>query len=279
MEGRMTTFAQPAHYGGNKDIERDQWGRPLVAPPDSNKKVGYTRCTTFVHALSDTSNLEKWKLRLAAKRLADDPELTAQIKATDPDDKPALNALVDMALNRGGATKSADLGTAMHEACEAHDKGELAVVPDGHEPDLAAYITATQNLTWSDYEQFRVHDGLQIGGTADRIGIHPDGYSFIADIKTGGLYDVGKMAMQMAVYAHSVPYNPHTGQRGQDTPPMNTDIGLLIHLPAGEARCDLYWLNLTAGWEAVQLAKRVREWRSFHTRKATRDQIMQKAQF
>jgi hypothetical protein len=35
---------------------------------------------------------------------------------------------------------------------------------------------------------------------------------------------------------------------------------LLIHLPAGQAKCDIYELDIQAGWEAVQLALNVRQW-------------------
>jgi hypothetical protein len=34
-----------------------------------------------------------------------------------------------------------------------------------------------------------------------------------------------------------------------------------MHMPVGQARCDLYWVDLEIGWEAVTLAVDVREWR------------------
>jgi len=33
-------------------------------------------------------------------------------------------------------------------------------------------------------------------------------------------------------------------------------------LPAGQARCELHWLDITAGWEAARLAATVRAWRN-----------------
>lgn len=269
-------FTQPDqgnHWGGNKDIDRDRWGRPLVAPPGGGKPVGYTRCTTYVDALSDKSNLMAWKARMAALGLAQRDDLLLQVAQHDPDDKKGLDRLVNQAADIAGASRSADIGTQLHEAAEKHDQG-IPVGPMGKfQPDLDAYIQTTTGIHWSAFEQFRVQDDLLVGGTADRIGVI-NGKSVIADIKTGGLYDIGKMAMQMAVYAHSKIYDTETHQRQDDTPTMDLDRALLIHLPQGTGTCDLYWLNLAAGWEAVQLAKRVREWRSFHTRKATRGQVM-----
>jgi hypothetical protein len=39
-------------------------------------------------------------------------------------------------------------------------------------------------------------------------------------------------------------------------------IGIIAHLPAGSAKCELIEVDLVAGWEAVQLAKEVRQWRN-----------------
>src|SRR5690606_32748087 len=36
--------------------------------------------------------------------------------------------------------------------------------------------------------------------------------------------------------------------------------GIVIHLPAGQGRCDLYKVDLIKGWEGVQIAKRLRDW-------------------
>lgn len=269
-------FTQPdqgQHWGGNKDISRDRWGRPLVTPPDGGKPTGYTRCTTFVDALSDKSNLMAWKARMAAIGLAQRDDLLIQVAQHDPEDKKGLDRLVNQAADIAGASRSADIGTQLHEAAEKHDQG-LPVGPLGKfQADLDAYITATADIRWTAFEQFRVHDDLKIGGTADRVAVI-NGQSVIADIKTGGLYDVGKMAMQMAVYARSKIYDLGTGHRSEDTPPMNLDMALLIHLPQGTGTCELYWLNLSAGWDAVLLAKRVREWRKFHNNKTTRGQVI-----
>ena len=45
-------------------------------------------------------------------------------------------------------------------------------------------------------------------------------------------------------------------------PPVRQDRALIIHLPAGQARCDLHWIDITAGWDAAHLAAAARTWRS-----------------
>lgn len=269
------TFAQPdtQHWGGNRDIERDNFGRPLIVPPGGGKPKAYTRCTTFVDALSDKSNLMAWKARMAALGLARSDDLMLQIAGHDPDDKKGLDRLVDQAANLAGASRGANIGTQIHEATEKYDRGEELPPLGKFQADVDAYIQATRGLEVAAVEQFRVHDDLHIGGTADRLFLI-DGKLTIADIKTGGLWDVGKMAMQLAVYANSVPYNPETNTREVDPHPVDTTRGLLIHLPEGKGTCDLYWLNLQVGMEAVHLAAEVRRWRRFHKNKATRQEVI-----
>lgn len=273
-------FAQPDngnghHWGGNRDINRDRWGRPLITPPDGGKPVAYTRCTTFVDALSDKANLMAWKARMASLGLAQRDDLLLKLAGHDPEDKRGLDQIVDAAAEAAGSKSKADIGTALHEATERHDLGQEQRPMGKYQPDLDAYIAATQGLEHLSVEQFRVQDEFRIGGTCDRVVRFPgQNISFIADVKTGGLYDVGKMAAQLSVYSRSTPYDTELGQRTTDPVPVSQDVGLLIHLPAGTGTCDLYWLNLNAGWEAVKLSAKVREWRSFHTRKATRSEVI-----
>src|SRR5690606_25497180 len=68
-----------------------------------------------------------------------------------------------------------------------------------------------------------------------------------------------KIAMQLAVYSRSVLYDPATRER---TPlEVDQDRAIVIHLPAGQGRCELHWVDIAAGWEAVQVATQVRQWR------------------
>ena len=238
-------------------INRDRWGRPLVVPPGGGKPVAYTRCTTFVDALEDKYNLQLWMQRMTAVGLSMRPDLLLAVSA-HKDDKSKLNKICDDAKEAAAASAAATTGTALHALTELVDRGqELPPLPSEAQADLAAYAAATEALKATHIEQFCVLDPLQIGGTPDRIVRH-EGKSYIADIKTGSIeFGILKIAMQLAVYARSKTYDIASAERGMHGAEL--DKALIIHLPAGEARCDLYWVDILAGWDAVQVAKQVRE--------------------
>lgn len=238
-------------------IPRDRYGRPLVIPLDGGKPVAYTRCTTFVDCLDDKTALTKWKQRMVALGLASRPDLMLGVTATNPDDKRALDKFCEDAMEAAQAHAKATTGTALHALTERIDRGqEVGVIPDAYKADLDAYVEATKCLTATHIEEFCVLDQLRIGGTPDRV-VKYNGKRYIADIKTGSIeWGALKIAMQLAVYARSSLYDHETGQR--DTHGAELDRGLIIHLPAGEGRAELVWVDLLEGWNAVRVAKDVR---------------------
>lgn len=269
--------AQTGGWGGNADIDRDRYGRPLVTPPDGGKPVAYTRATTFVDALDSKEGLMRWKARMTALGLSARPDLALAIQSTSPDDKQGLDRVVEQALDAAKASAAATTGTALHQLTERIDGGgtlDGLALPDEHRASLDAYQRATEHIEWAAIEQFRVQDELRIGGTADRIAVI-DGASVICDIKTGSIDYPGKFAMQLAVYAHSKVYDHATAERHSDSPATDLERGLIIHLPAGGGSCTLHWIDLTAGWEAVQLAGQVRAWRSRSNSKAKDKRLLQ----
>lgn len=241
--------------------ERDRWGRPLVVPPEGGKKVAYTRCTTFVGCIEDTYNLSKWQQRMVALGLASRPDLLLSVSA-HRDDKRALDKVCEDAQEAAKAHAAATTGTALHALTERMDRGmEVGVVPEEYMADLAAYATATEALTATHIEQFTVLDQLRIGGTPDRV-VRYNGKRYIADLKTGSIdYGYLKIAAQLAVYARSRPYDVSTDER-LEPHGAEVDKGIIIHLPAGTGTCRLYWVDLLEGWNAVRVARDVREKRS-----------------
>ena len=245
------------------EIPRDRWGRPLVIPPGGGKPVAYTRVTTYIDVLEDKYNLQKWMQRMVAIGLASRPDLLLAVQA-HRDSKPELDRLCEQAREAAEASAAATTGTALHALTEQVDRGgELPVVPPGAKASLEAYREATADLRVRHIERFLVQDRLQVGGTADRI-VDYGGESYIADIKTGSIeYGALKIAMQLALYAHSAMYDPASGARTYHG--ASTTRGIIIHLPAvaepDEAACHLHWVDLEAGWAAVQVAAQVREQR------------------
>lgn len=244
-------------------VARDRWGRPMVIPPKGGKPVAYTRCTSYIDVLDDRFALEQWKQRMVALGLAARPDLLLSVSA-HKDDKKALNKVIDDAREAAAASAAATTGTALHALTELVDRGqELPPLPPGPKRSLEVYREATAELKAAHIETFCVLDSYKIGGTPDRIVRHGKG-RYVADIKTGNIeWGALKIAMQLAIYARSNTYDPATHARGIHE--ADTRRGLVIHLPAvddpAEARCDLHWFDLDAGWEAVQVARRVREQR------------------
>lgn len=243
------------------EMPRDGKGRPLVLLPDGSKRVAYTRCTSYVGCMEDQYNVQRWQQRMVAVGLAERPDLLVSVAAHHAD-REHLNQLVDQAREAAGATAAARTGTALHALTDQHDHGETILVPPAYRADIEAYQAATAELTPVYIEQFCVQDDLRVGGTTDRMVGYRNAH-YIADVKTGSIeYSHLKFAMQFAMYAHSKPYDPATDKRWEWPDDLDLTKAILIHLPQGEGRCDLYWVNIAAGWDAVQIARAVRAWRN-----------------
>lgn len=243
------------------ELPRDRWGRPMVMAPNGKKREAYRRTTTFVGCLDDMNGLIKWNARLVAYGMGQRKDLVLAAAAADPADKKKLGDISDKAFehSKGMVGDAAETGTALHSFTERIDRGDtLGPVPAEYAADLDAYRQATKDIQFTDIETFRVHDEWKVAGTADRIGtLH--GRRMIMDIKTGSIDYPHKMAMQLAMYARSLPYDIPTDTRGTDQ--VNLNYGIIIHLPAGQGRCDLYEIDIMKGWGACLIAKKVWDWR------------------
>jgi hypothetical protein len=247
----------------NAEIPRDRWGRPMIMPPKGTKRVAYRRATTFVGCLDDTNGLMKWMSRQVAFGMGQRKDLVLAAAAADPSDKKKIGEIADKAAEhaKGVAGDAAETGTALHSLTERIDRGlPLGVVPSEYQADIEAYRAATASIEYVGIETFRVHDDWKVAGTADRIGII-NGRPTIMDIKTGSIDYPHKMAMQLAMYARSVPYDIATDKRIADAEPIDLNHGIIIHLPAGQGRCDLYEIDIAVGWGACLIARQVWDWR------------------
>ncbi|WP_207943344.1 hypothetical protein [Actinomadura sp. KC345] len=244
---------------GTEDVQRDRFGRPLVVPPEGGKPEAYRRCTTHVSVLEDMYLLQRRQMRMVALGMANRPDLVLATGA-HRDDRNEMNRIVDQSMEAAQAHAQAKIGTGLHKFTDTCDRGEpLGPVPEAYRADLDAYTRATSVLEVIEIERFVVLDELKIGGTPDRI-VRYQGRSYIADLKTGSIeYGALKIAMQLAVYSRSMFYDPVTHER---TPlDVDQDRAIVIHLPAGQGRCELHWVDIATGWEAVQVANQVWQWR------------------
>lgn len=255
-----------------KLIERDGRGRPYIIDPDG-KRVTYTRVTTFVGALDETTNLGKWLRRQVLKGVALKPDrIIAQVGqfAGTEFEKTELDRLAEEAIAYADANDKAAIGTAVHALTERHDMGlPITVLPAQYVNDLAEWARITRHWMNVHIEHFMVNDEIRTGGTPDRIvRWHPCaacGKSlFIVDLKTGRIdtFTHLKVCMQLAVYANSQLYVRATGER-IPLEDLCTCEGYVVHLVAGSGQAELFRYDLTAGWDyAVRLAAEVRKARS-----------------
>lgn len=264
------TAADPLAPEKTEDlVPRDRWGRPKILQPDGGLEA-YTRCTTFVKSLEgDASALALWKMRMTALGLNARPDLVMAVATAGngdtPESKKQLNALVEQAAEAAAASSAATIGTALHKFTERVDKGEpLGQLPAAFVADIEAYRRVTAMMKAPQVEQFGVHDELKVAGTWDRLNEFNGAY-YIGDVKTGRVDDlsIGKIAMQLSIYSRCKLYNPRTGERREQDVPVSTDRAIVISLPAGTGQCELFWVDIAAGWQAVQLAARARKWQGW----------------
>jgi hypothetical protein len=245
-----------------EDIKRDRWGRPLIQPVDGGKPVAYTRVSTLAKTLDNKEQLMRWKCRQTAMGLGKRNDLVAMAAAVG-DDKGKLDEIVAEAMSAAASNAAANLGTTLHALTEHVDNGTKPdYLPGELIGDLTAYEEAMRGITVLGSEKFIVNDEVQAAGTFDRLLALPGIGMVVADIKTGQHEPNYPHAacIQVATYARGHLYD-HDKGRIKYLPDLgvSTDVGLMIWLPAGKARCELYLLDLNLGWELAQTAARVRD--------------------
>jgi hypothetical protein len=254
-------------HPGVREPKRDRWGRPLVVPPNGGEPIAYTRISTLAKAIDDTTNLTKWKCRQVALGIGQRPDLAQLASVLDPiNDKGKLNALCDDALNAASSGKAANVGTVLHSYTEWVDTDPQAIdrIPIEHQRAINNYLRARNDagLTPLAMERFVVNDELQAAGSFDRLWHHPVHGVIVGDLKTGSSAAdfPHATAMQVATYARSMLYDLDTDTRTA-IPGVNLQVGALIHLDQTTGECNIYGLDIAAGWEAAQLAVAVNKWR------------------
>jgi hypothetical protein len=256
----------PAHVG----ICRDEWTKPIILDPAGKRSRAYFRASSFGKMLEDDYLLKLWMKRMVATGLVMRNDLLVEA-ASVLDDRNALNRVVEAAEEAAGARARARIGTSLHKLCEQHDLGNTpAHVPDEFRADLDAYIATTSvlGIRPADVEVFGVIDDLKIAGTADRF-VTYKGHRYATDIKSGTLQPLA-CSVQLAIYARMQRYDHETGSRSS-LGAVDQRNAIIIHLPAGTGTCTLHWVNIKAGWDAVQLAAQVRAWRA--TKGLTREWV------
>jgi hypothetical protein len=246
------------------DPRRDRWGRYILPDPTTGKDQPWTRATTWASTVSDTYGLTKWKMRMTAKGVATRRDLLALAASLPLSEKDQLDKLTDQAVEAAGGSSSANLGTALHAFTAQVDSGEYPEIPEPWNRDIDAYVEALRAVGIETLpmgvERIVVVPKLGVAGTFDRIVRLGDSY-YIADVKTGAdlSFAWNEIAVQLALYAHGEAM--WNGKNYEPLPVVDRERAIVIHLPVGQARCDLYWIDIAAGWETAHLCGAVREWR------------------
>lgn len=271
-------FDSPPKSTGTKKeeddgIKRDRWGRYLLPHPDTGVEQGWTRATTLAKSASDTFLLDRWGLRMALKGIMSRPDLQAMVAATPLDEIKKLNELGQQCKDAMAIKARANLGTALHTFTEVTDRARSqATVPEPIPApwvyDVAAYVDALDKAKIQivpDYiERITIAPEVDAAGTFDRIVRLPNGELVIGDLKTGEdlSYGWSEIAIQLAIYANGRGLWNRKTSEWDPMPRVSLTKAMVFHLPYGEKRCDLYWVDIKKGWYGAKLCKTVRDWRS-----------------
>lgn len=182
-------FAQPSE-APRADFEVNGLGQYKVKRPSDGKLVGYTRVTTYIDAIEDSSRLVLWKLRtlLEGVALAAEPgeredaistlrdlshrrdaaiakarkkdrkgelepgELAQRVSAAEKEFRTAVDKLADELLDLGGAKDKANKGTDLHALFEIVDdpKRGLPEIHRMRQEDVITSADVRDCMAWAD---------------------------------------------------------------------------------------------------------------------------------
>lgn len=251
----------------------DRWDRYLVVPNGEKKAVPHTRVTTTAKAMDDGYGVTDWKVRITAVGFAMDPILHGRLCTLVPElmddlDKYAIDKLCEEAKHKAGGDDAKDNGNILHAFSEKIDRGQRIHIPDPYQRDIDAYRRKLDELEIRIVpelvERHVIIPGLSepIAGKADRF-VHFGSTLKTFDLKTGkiGSYSWLAFAIQLALYSRAATFYNARTKTHEPVPEIDQQTGMICHLPAGQARCDIYFVDLDLGWKAAQLALAVRNWR------------------
>lgn len=259
----------------DQGVPRDQWGRPVIHRADGTWR-GYSRISSIAKELDDGKGLAFWQTCMTAIGVTITPEIFVRVaEIVDSSDNPyedhktALGKLAEQAQEAAGSTIKRELGTTLHEWAAIFDRTQdMGLIPAEHRADIQAYADALirHGVKVLDNEVFVAVDEIEIAGTLDKLLLMADGRTLVGDVKTGQRETRYPMAvgMQVGGYSRGERYDLLSHERS----PLDVDqeLGVLIHMPSGSGTCELYPLNLRAGWQNLMLAKDLKRARKDHNR-------------
>jgi hypothetical protein len=242
-------------------------GSPMVwvdQPEGGQALVRYTRCTTYIGSLEDTTGLERWRMGLAVAGLQASEALRRELMTGAP-----RWEVIERAHMAGGSKDAAAHGTRMHLLTELADLGQRPPV-DVTPAELAKVrqyraMLVRYQVSVSAVEQPVVRDDILVHGTLDRLVSFETccPASHVLDIKTSK--DVRKSAVgitqQLAMYASGLRYEGRVDGATRHPKPMCQETGLVAWLPRQGDTCELITVALSPGRAGLALSGQVRAFR------------------
>jgi len=244
----------------------------------------YTRCTTYIKCLDDTTFLQQWKNRVIMSGLRADPRLQQELMGYTPDqcmDKNLMNAFIDRCFEAGDGRLKATIGTRLHSLAEMIDNGkqlpENVTQDELRRMENYLHLCAKHGIVGDKMvsrEKRVVIDELKVTGTPDMViadykCLDGKTRNVIGDLKTkDGPLDFGRgeMALQLCMYSFGEEYVDDGSAGGKRTPfpvEVSREVGLILHVPqSGDRPPTLYEADLMMGQYGRSLAAKVREWRN-----------------
>lgn len=254
----------------------DRYDRYLIVPDGADKAIPHTRASTVSKTMDDGYGLVPWKVRNTALGFAVDQILFGRLCALAPEDLAdvddhKLDALCGEALKAAGGEDARDTGTLLHDFAEQTVKGIKPVdkVPDPYRADIVAAHHKLDELGIRIVPEF-VERYVVVPGLTEPVAGRIDGPAWfgstlkVFDWKTGvrlGPWSWLAFAIQLALYSRAASFYNAKTKTHEPVPAIDQDTGLIFHMPAGKAKCDVYFVDLNLGWQAAQVAMAVRGWR------------------
>jgi hypothetical protein len=278
-----------------EDFERvgGKDGRPRIPPPGKSgrdalspkiKADAYSRASSIGETLESQFGLGQWRMRQVAFGIGRRKDLyiaASALRGNDGPNKAILEDIADKAMEAAESSAGATIGTAIHALREQHDEGaNLDHVSGEVREALDKWVELTAGFRVLASEAKTVCDVHKVAGTFDVLlellgpmvtpdgTVLPAGTIVIGDLKTSGTSDYFgcKFAIQLAEYAHGVPFDVErygriTWDELGGTPHQRW--ALVIHIPTGNPEgSGLHWVDVESGRELTDLAITVRRQRS-----------------
>lgn len=250
-------------------------GAPMVMIDGKNARL--SRPSSFGKILDDESALTNWRINKAIKGTAGDPAIQARAVAAKDDERDVWAKLRDASIQAGRGDEAADIGTALHAMSQRwEDALDDFSPPEPYLSSLTAYSQCLElyGLVSTHFEFQCVNLEYRTAGTCDRIyqttrsliaptgEIIPEGTNLIGDLKTGKSleYSTAGYTIQLALYAQSQLYDV-IDEEFIETPQINQDWGILVHMPSNSDTCELRWVSLESGNYGAWLVSELKGWR------------------